>query len=92
MASRSVNMYLGLFPSDMIVSTKNVYSYKTPASFGSIPSSVNMNDVSFSKLNMEMWRLVKILNLAINRQLIYFQTILMIHNNFLKKIINDGFF
>ena len=42
----------------MIVSTKEVYSYKTPASFGSIPSSVNMNDVSFSKLNMGMWRLV----------------------------------
>ena len=50
---------LGTFrPSDMIVSTKEVYSYKTPASFGSITSSVNMNDVSFSKLNMEMWRLV----------------------------------
>ena len=58
MASRSVNMYLGLFGSAMIVSTKEVYSYKTPASFGSIPSSVNMNDVSFSKLNMGMWRLV----------------------------------
>ena len=38
----------------MIVSTKEVYSYKTPASFGSIPGSVNMNDVSFSKLNMGM--------------------------------------
>ena len=34
----------------MILSTKEVYSYKTPVSFGSIPSSVNMDDVSFSKL------------------------------------------
>ena len=34
----------------MIVSTKEVYSYKTPASFGSVPSSLNMDDVSFSKL------------------------------------------
>ena len=48
---------LGTFRlSGMIVSTKEVYSYKTPASFGSIPSSVNMNDVSFSKLNMGMRR------------------------------------
>ena len=36
------------------VSTKDVYSYKTPASFGSILSSVNMNEVYFSKLNMGM--------------------------------------
>ena len=40
-------MYLGLFG-------LAIYSYKTPASFGSIPSSVNMNDVSFSKLNRGM--------------------------------------
>ena len=75
----------------MIVSTKEVYSYKTPASFGSIPSSVNMNDVSFSKLNMRMLIRSKILNLAIHRQLIHFQTILFIHNSFFEKIINDGF-
>ena len=31
-----------------------LYSYKTPASLKSIPSSVKMNDVSFSKLNMGM--------------------------------------
>ena len=37
-----------------IVSTKEVYSYKTRASFGSIASSVNMNDVSFSKVNAGM--------------------------------------
>ena len=55
MASRSVNTVLETFRlSDMIVSTKEVYSYKTPASFGSIPSSVNMNDVTFSKLNTQM--------------------------------------
>ena len=61
----------------MIVSTEEVYSY-TLAPFGSIFSSVNMNDVSFSKLNMgiDVWS--KILNFAIHRQLIHFQTILMV--------------
>ena len=31
-----------------------LYSYKTSASLKAIPSSVNMNDVSFSILNMVM--------------------------------------
>ena len=36
---------LGTFrPRDMIVSTKEVYSYKTPASFGSIPSSCSEHE------------------------------------------------
>ena len=36
----------------MIGSTKEIYSYKTPESFWAIPSSVNKNNMSFSKLNM----------------------------------------